>query len=235
MKKSVRSDASNIETIVILHSSDDLYGADRILLQVLNGMDPKRFRPVVVLPDDMKHVGLLSAKLAELNIEYLHLPILIVRRRYLQPRMLPTLVGRALKGTLAVRRLVRESNARLIYGFTFAVIAAPLAALAAGRPLVMHAHELLVRPDWLRRSLHALFVRRAQAVICISEAVRENILRDEPNAGSKLRTVHNGLESRSLPSKSPEEARAELQLPAGVPVIGMVGRISAWKGQRLLL
>ena len=54
---------SQPRTILILHSSDDLYGADRILLPVVQRLDRKRCYPIVVLPEDMKHVGLLSAEL----------------------------------------------------------------------------------------------------------------------------------------------------------------------------
>jgi len=57
---------------------------------------------------------------------------------------------------LAVRRPVRERNASLICGFTCAFIAAPLAALVAGRPLVIHSHEILTRSQWMRRFFHAV-------------------------------------------------------------------------------
>ena len=221
--------------IVILHSSDDLYGADQILLQLVKTIDRQRFCPIVVLPDDMLHVGLLSAELSKIGIEYLHLPLLIVRRRYLQPRALKQLAYRAVWGTLAVRRLVRDRNAAVVYGFTFAVLAAPLAAIFSHRPLVMHAQEVLGKPDWLRRLLHASFVRPAQTVICIAAAVRNNILGDEPSAAAKLRIVHNGLAIRRLPERSSREIRAELGLPEDQPVIGMIGRVSAWKGQSILL
>ena len=222
------------KTILFLHSSDDLYGADQVLLQVATEMLDSPFRPLVVLPDDMAHVGLLSAELRRRGVDFMHAPIAIIRRRYFRPSGFVPLLSRAVRGSWMLRRIVREQNVILIYGFTFAVLAAPLAAIASRRPLVMHAHEILVGPSFVRRAMHKLFVGPAAAVACISNAVRRHILADEPGAAQKLCLVHNGLapfEKRITKLA----ARMELGVHDGLPLIGMVGRVSAWKGQGVLL
>ncbi len=235
MEAGTLSGRSGPIAVVILHSSDDLYGADRVLLEVVKRLDPAKFRPIVVLPSDMEHVGLLSAELRRVGIEVHHLPIAIVRRRYLSSRGIFRLLGNLWSGSLAVRRLARANHAKVIYGFTFAVIAAPLAAAVSGLPLLMHAHEVLAKPKFVRRGLHKLFVSRSKRVVCISEAVRENILRDEPSATAKLKLVYNGLIGNGDAQPASRSKREEIGFRIDLPLMGMVGRVSHWKGQEIFL
>jgi glycosyltransferase involved in cell wall biosynthesis len=222
-------------TVLYLHSSDDLYGADMILLNIVTGLDRTRFHPVVVLPDDMRHVGLLSRELAAAGIEFHHLPIAILRRRYLSPRGLPGFLGRIVSGTMAIRRLARGRNVQLIHGFTLAVIAAPAAALALRRPLLMHAHEIILRPRLLRQGLHFLAAKSARRLLCVSDAVRNNILEDQPGEAARVVVLRNGIPGAEPARESRGELRRELGLPEGLPLVGMIGRISPWKGQEIFV
>lgn len=221
-------------SVVILHSSDDLYGSDRVLLELLSRFDRNRLRPVVVLPKDMEHVGLLSRELRERGIEVHHLPTAVVRRRYLSPIGLVRFLANFWQGSKLVVKLVREKNAKVIYGFTFAVLAAPFASLLSGVPLVMHAHEVLVRPAFVRRTLHKLFSSCSKRVLCVSEAVRENILRDVHNPEAKLEVVYNGLTIKR-DSNASCNGLEQLGICMDLPVVGMVGRVSHWKGQEVFL
>jgi hypothetical protein len=212
------SDSSNLSqaplTVLYLHSSDDLYGADIILLNIVTGLDRARYRPIVVLPDDMRHVALLSPELAAAGIEYVHLPIAILRRRYLSPRGLVGFLRRLVVGTLAVRTFSRERDVKIVHGFTLAVIAAPLVAFVLRRPLIMHAHEILLRPRLLRRIMHWLATVSAEKVICVSDAVRVNILEDRPRATNRVLVLRNGIAAPVATQTAPAELRRELPLPA---------------------
>jgi glycosyltransferase involved in cell wall biosynthesis len=221
--------------ILFLHSSDDLYGADVILLQLVRSLDRERFIPIVVLPDDMRHVGLLSAELSASGIEYQHLPVAIIRRRYISLLGILPFLRKLIVGTFAVRRLVRERNISLIHGFTLAVAAAPFAAAVTGVPLIMHAHEILQRPKLLRKFLHALAVRWSACVLCVSEAVRRNIVEDQPAAADRIQTVYNGIAALPPPERGIAELRAKMDMPADQPLVGMLARISPWKGQQVFL
>jgi glycosyltransferase involved in cell wall biosynthesis len=222
-------------TVLYIHASDDLYGADIMLLQVVTGLDRALFTPIVILPEDMRHVGLLFAELTARGIECMHLPIAIVRRRYLKPAGVLPFVISLVRGTWAIRGLAKQRNVRLIHGFTFAVIAAPLAAFVLQRPLVMHAHEILLRPKALRKLLHFINVRRSDRVICVSVATRQNIVEDQPSAAERILVIHNGL-SPSVPSgRTVAELRVQLGVPQDKPLVGMIGRISPWKGQEIFL
>jgi glycosyltransferase involved in cell wall biosynthesis len=222
--------------VIILHSSDDLYGADRVLLQVAVGMQRAGLEPLVVLPDDTSSRGLLFQELTRSGIRAFHLPIAVMRRRYLQPLGLVALIIRLIRGTIAIKRILKSNHGPVVmYGFTFAVIAAPVAARVLRIPLLLHCHEILNRPVLLRKIMHAINVRGAQKVLCVSHAARNNIIRDEPGRADRVEVIYNGLEPDSAGAQDRGWARAELGVSGREPVVGMIGRVSARKGQDLFL
>lgn len=98
-----------------------------------------------------------------------------------------------------------------------------LAATAAGVPAVQHCRiEPLLHPPVV-----ALVNAHAAKVLCVSEGVRERLLRDGVDAGRCL-TVHNGIDcSQVLPDGA--AARAGWGFPDGAVVVGTVGQLIARK------
>ncbi len=68
---------SSRHTILFVHNSNDLYGADVVLLNLIRGLDRKQFRAIVALPADVRHINRLSAKLEALKIPFYFLPLLL--------------------------------------------------------------------------------------------------------------------------------------------------------------
>jgi glycosyltransferase involved in cell wall biosynthesis len=221
--------------ILFVHASDDLYGADVIVLEIVKRLDRSRFDPIVVLPSDMKHVGLLSRELRAAGIEFHHLPILILRRRYLKPRGLFHIVKCAVLGTWTLRTLIRQRDVRLIHSTTLSVLAAPLAAWVTRTPLISHVQEMLIEPRVIRKALHAITRHSADRIICISDSVRAHILQDQPHAAKLVEVVRNSIPLPPEPTRTIEEMRRELGLRADLPVVGMIGRVSPWKGQEIFV
>ena len=71
-----------MKTILYLHAGAEMYGADKILLELTTGLDKKRFRPIVILPTN----GILKNKLEEAGIMVHVIPYPILRRKYFNPR-----------------------------------------------------------------------------------------------------------------------------------------------------
>lgn len=98
-------------------------------------------------------------------------------------------------------------------------------------PVVWHMRDLLTEPDarrWLRRAVE----RVRPEVIAISEAVAAQFT-DLP---CRVHVVHNGVPlDRFQPGPPPDGLREELGLPQDAPVVCIVGRLTPWKGHRVLL
>lgn len=106
-----------------------------------------------------------------------------------------------------------------------------LAARIARIPCI--THERGINPGLSRADVRAGSLLKA--VICISEAVRQHLL-GKGLAAAKLHVIHNGLDpARVVPMVSAAEFRSLHRIPAGAPVIAMVGNIKRWKGQEVLL
>src|ERR1019366_7164984 len=70
--------------ILYVHPSDELYGSDRVLLELVTRLDPARFTPLVLLSTDVQYPGQLSARLTAAGIPVTRLRIGVLRRRVLR-------------------------------------------------------------------------------------------------------------------------------------------------------
>jgi glycosyltransferase involved in cell wall biosynthesis len=105
------------------------------------------------------------------------------------------------------------------------------AAKLAGTRCVTHERGI---NDAFRTSAK-FFGKRLDAVICISEAVRQNMQARGADFGN-LVVIHNGLDPSSMKIKTrPDVLRVAYAIPPEAVVIGMVGNIKAWKGQDTLV
>src|ERR1700724_634591 len=102
------------KNILIVHANNDFYGAEKILFELLCKLDPRIFRPIVVLPEDTRHINRLSRELERCNIEYHFLRFGVLRRKYLSLWKLPRLGMEILTGAYSLVRLIRERNISLV-------------------------------------------------------------------------------------------------------------------------
>ncbi len=219
-------------TLFFLHSGDDLYGSDIVLLDLVCSLDRTRFSPWVLLPADSAHVGKLSAELARYGVPCRHFAFPVLRRRYFTPLGGLRYLWETAKSLRQMRTFARQQNAALIHTNTLAVPFGALLARSLRLPHVWHIHEILVKPSFLPRLLHRFAVRSSDAVVCISEAVRAHVAKDVPAA--KLLVIPNGIRPIAFSDESPSTLRAALDLLVEPLLIGTLGRISAWKGQTVL-
>ena len=117
-------------TVLYLHSSAGRYGADRQLALLAGGLDPCRYRPVVVLP----HRGPLVDDLLDLGVDTLIGPVAVVRRELLGPRGLTRLSREAGRQ--------RRARAPLRFDLVHANTSAILPARPRGAPLVVSVREI---------------------------------------------------------------------------------------------
>jgi glycosyltransferase involved in cell wall biosynthesis len=106
-----------------------------------------------------------------------------------------------------------------------------LAALLTRTPCVMHERGINEYFTPMARWL----APRLDAIICISAAVRDNLI-ERRVAERNLVLIHNGLDpDRVVPARTADEVRHAYGLTKGRKVIGLVGNIRAWKGQEVVI
>lgn len=221
------------DTALFLHPSAELYGADRTLLQVVEGLDAERWSVVVALPRQ----GPLAAELEALGATVEVAELGVGARGDLSPRGLARLAVRVPRGFFAVRRLVRAHRPAVVVTNTMVVLGGALAAWSARVPHVWHVHEILERPRWLVAAFARLFHHAADRVVTNSAATATCFVAAHGPLASRTVVVPNGVERvRRRPDAAEIRAvREELDVPADAPLVLLVGRINAWKGQEVLL
>lgn len=106
-----------------------------------------------------------------------------------------------------------------------------LAERAHPEQLVEHLHHLRGTGAWSQRWMERRLYRRCDLVLACSGAVAESLATRE-----KVRVVHNGIDPvrfRPPDAARREAARARFGFAPDEFVLGMTGRITANKGQRL--
>lgn len=113
------------------------------------------------------------------------------------------------------------------------------AAARNGVPFVTTFHQRPAASTALKRAYNSVMVR-GERVIAISHYIAERLLADYRLEPARLRVIPRGVDLDLFdPDMVPPERMIRLinkwRLPDGVPVVMMPGRITAWKGHKLLI
>lgn len=218
--------------LLFVHSSNELYGSDLVLLELVRRLDRRRYAPFVVMPQDLPYEGRLAAALAAAGVPHATVNMAVLRRRYMTLRGSLGLLARLLVGTRALWRLMRDQGTALVHSNTSAVWCGALASGLGRVPHVWHVHEIVQRPPFVRRLLARLIAWRADRVVVISEAVGSHLLRDVPHLRERMVTIPDAVDSeRFHPHNDGRAVRAEWRLGEEEVLFGIVGRVHYWKGQ----
>ena len=223
-------------TILYPHSSDELYGSDMVLLHLVKRLNRDVFRPYVLLPTDLPYEGNLSRSLSQTGIAHESLAMPVLRRRYFSLRGGPRFAGYLVRGTRSVMAIARRENAALIHSNTSAVWGGALAASRLHLPHVWHVHELITDPNLVRRLIAGMINRYSTRVVAISEAVAAHLLADAPALAGRISVIYDAVDAdRFSPAVDGSVLRAAWGATPQDVLTGVVGRISAWKGQAFFL
>lgn len=154
----------------------------------------------------------------------------------------------ALLGILPGLMRLRRELARIAGGFDVVYANSQkaffLSALARrrGQPLVWHLRDIL-SPDHfsaLMRRVAVTMGNRCASVILVNSQASAKAFIAQGGEASKVRVVHDGVSAAPFDAVADEHARALRAsiLPAGalqLPLIGVFGRLSPWKGQHVVL
>lgn len=207
-------------TVLYLHSSAGLYGADVQLALIVRTIDRERFRPVVILP----FRGELERELSVAGAEVVIRPLAVLRRRFLRPFGLARLALGVRRDRGMIAGMAREHGARLIHANTSVVLGALPGARRAGIPLVQHVREIYPGPRALSHPIRRR-IAKADTLVCVSQAVAAQF--------GHAPVVHDGLPRAIELSRRPED-RDRLGIDRGAFVVALIGRISGWKGHDVL-
>jgi glycosyltransferase involved in cell wall biosynthesis len=205
------------------------------LLYLVKGLDRRRFEPLVVFHAEN---GLLP-RFHEAGIETVVWPRIppatfAERVPALRPVQQAVNIGRGYLWQAAAQAMfLRRRGVRIVHLNNSVVRNHEwmLAARLAGLPCV--THERGINDHY--PSAARYWAKRLEAVVCISDAVRQTLEKHGLDNGN-LVTIHNALDPAEVKFRqSPSELRAAHGIPAAAPVLVMTGNLKAWKGQETVI
>ena len=196
-------------------------GAERLLVDVVRGLDRSRFESIVCCIQDR---GELAAELEASGIAV-----------HCLERMRSKRFDWRAVGDLA--RLMREQRIDVVHSHLYhANLYGRLAAWRAGIPSVASVHNTYTRRKFHREFLNRLLSRGSARVVAVSEDVRRDLIRYDGIAEEKITVIHNGIDvGRVQTAVTRQEARARLGIDGDPIVLGCVARLEEQKGHRFLL
>jgi glycosyltransferase involved in cell wall biosynthesis len=211
-------------TVLMLHSSAGRYGADRQLHALATGLDPARFRAIVVLPEP----GELAGDLRDAGVEVLIRPLSVLRRSLMSPRGVGRVAASWAADAGGLGRLARRRDVALVHTNTSVTLGGAAAARVARVPHVWHVREIYTGFErWFPAYRRLLCT--ADALPCVSAATAAQF-----DGAPKARVLRDGL-AFDVRAADRRASREVLGLDPAAIVVAVLGRISGWKGQDVLV
>jgi glycosyltransferase involved in cell wall biosynthesis len=218
--------------IVFTSHTGQISGAERVLLDILRGLDRERYEPYVVCPEE----GNLGAAVAEEGVPCVAAPLLHARFT-MHPLRLLRYATSIVKSVYRVRKTILNLDPDLIHANSpRAGIVATLATAGTSRTVLWHVHDILPRhPVSIGVRLLGYLSRRTR-MIAVSNATANGFC-GRLRFRDRIRTIHNGVDLSRFPAKQP--GNSELKKKLGIPeesfLVCAVGQICARKGLKELL
>ena len=187
------------------------------------GLDPARYVPIVVLPDD----GPLADDLRAVGVEVHVRPLAVLRRSLMSPAGMSRIAASWAADAGGLGRLARTRGVAIVHTNTSVTLGGATAARIAGAKHVWHVREIYAGFERWWPAYRRLLTT-ADALPCVSAATAAQFDR------GPVRVIHDGV--AVVPEREPRElARATLGVPGDCFAVALLGRISPWKGQELLI
>lgn len=213
-----------MKSILAIHPSNDLYGADRIFTQCIKHLLGQKYNVSVIIPNGKKLTKFLQKNNINDIIQLKYLPVAIRSRagikyyfRYI------------IDNIIFILKTKNVKNYDMVYLNTFALFSLCIIFKVLYRKfIVVHCHEMISRTGMVAKIVVQLNYIFADRIIAVSNAVKEDILcglfwRSTKN---KVFVIHNGIDvDRQYSPQSISSIRRFI----------LVGRIMPEKGQWFVL
>jgi glycosyltransferase involved in cell wall biosynthesis len=215
--------------ILFVSHSAELYGAERVLLQTIQGLNKETFNSILVLPKS----GPLGRLAEELGIETFCVPSKwwITEKRKVWKQPFSWLWN--LKSLVQMSRLIDKKKIDLVFSNTAVNFTGAIAARLKNIPHIWSVHEILEGS-----SSPVGFLLGKLALVGIISALSTRIIVNSEMTGlpfkknDKLRKVNIGVRGSRKDKVSGDALRRRLGFDPKDFVIGVVGKIYPEKGQK---
>jgi len=219
--------------IVFIHQSAELYGSDKTLLLLLKNLDKSKYKTTVILPFE----GPLKEELELAGVKVVIAPVLKLYRKMISPKGLIGFLFDIKKSYKILDKLRKETPPDIIYSNTLAVLLGIFYARKTKIKHFWHVHEIIESPKIFTKTFKKLLAQKQNTTIVYNSFATQKFW-SQSATQNKEKVIWNGIElpKTQLQFDEIENIKAQIfKANANDLIIALVGRISRWKGQQVLL
>ena len=217
-----------MKNILFIHQSAELYGSDKTLLYLVVNLDKTKFFPIVILPND----GPLKNELEKENVKVIIAPVLKLYRKMFTPTNLIKFIKDFFKGFQTIKSIRKEHKIDFIYSNTLAVLLGFFYCFFFKTKHIWHVHEIIESPIIFTKAFRFFLNKKTNSVLIHNSIATSNFW----NCKGNNQVIWNGIATFSeITNEEKETIRKTIFKSENEIIFALVGRISRWKGQMLLL
>ncbi len=212
---------NSIKKILIAHSSNDNYGASKVLISIIDIFIKNGFDIYLILPNK----GVLNnnevIKKTNLNI----IKLGIFRKKYFTVFGLINRLYFIIKSSLYIKNFLKKNQIDLVYINTSTIISPSIAAKLIGIPSIFHIHEIPKSNFIYAKFITSFLNNFSRNIICVSKSVKEFWI-EKGIKKSKLKIINNGFNFEVVKPKILKKEKI---------IFTAISRIIPYKGHVLLV
>ena len=209
--------------LLLLHSSNDLYGASKIFLQLIDLLTKDGFEIHVILPAK----GMLDDFLIKKNIKIVYVELGVLRKKYLTPLGLINRAVANIKAIAFLSNYIKDHSIDLVYTNTSTILCGGIAAKKNGVPSLFHVHEIPTGNKLYEFLSGKIVNRYSSKVLTVSNSVKKHWLKYIDD--KKITTIYNGIVFKKT------DSIIKLERDQDDFVITSVARLIPYKGHSYLI
>lgn len=206
-----------MKNILILHGSNDLYGASKVLLNVVDCLNANQYKVHVILP----FKGNLDNKLIDIVHKLSYFKLGVFRKKYLNFFGLINRSYNIVKSTVQIIKYIKNNEIDIVYSNTSVIWSGILASYILKRKSVVHIHEIPYGNNLYNIVSGFFFKYFVDSIIVVSKKVRDHWAKYcEFN---KIKIIYNYSEFENEYSQKSGKKKSEY-------IISNISRIVPQKG-----
>ena len=214
--------------ILFLHAGAEMYGADKVMLDLIRNLDKSQFSAHVILPCD----GVLVDALRNEGISVEVIPYPIMRRKYFNPKGIIQYGTGLMKYSKKITQIAKERHIDIVHTNTAATLEGCFVSRKLRIPQLWSIHEIIVSPKMMFNLTSRWISKYASITITDSGAVKQHLMTSGQFKDEDIHVIYNGVDAnRFKPDNDCSYLYKEWDIPENARIIGMMGRVNSWKGQ----
>ena len=173
--------------LLLLHSSNDLYGASKIFLQLIDLLTKNGFDVHIIIPEKGMLDDFLIKK--DIKIEYLELGVL--RKKYLNPLGLINRLVTNIKAIAFLSNYIKDHSIDLVYTNTSTILCGGIAAKKNGVPSIFHIHEIPTGNKLYEFLSGKIINSYSSKILTVSNSVKNHWIKNIKE--NKIERIYNGI------------------------------------------